>query len=154
MAGVKNIITFGFGVQGHADLIDFQSMPNGAFLFLLNYIDHGVKKLTCIPLVAKRASIVVFALLTVFTEQSPPSILQTNNGGEFSGHVHNHVGRRMVLKDEFIDLVIKELKNLWPETWFHPVWYTKYQKYSDLVQNLRYCRSCIYSYIQKSVMLA
>ena len=35
------------------------------------------------------------------------------------------------------------------ETWFHPVWYTKYQQYSHLVQNLRYHRSCIYSYIQK-----
>jgi len=54
-------------------------------------------------------------LLTIFTEQGPPSILQTDNGGEFSGHAHNHVGRRMVLKDEFIDLIIKELKNLWPE---------------------------------------
>ena len=34
-------------------------------------------------------------------------------------------------------------------TWFHPVWYTKYQKYSHLVQNLRYRRICIYSYIEK-----
>jgi hypothetical protein len=112
VAGVKNIITFGFGVRGQVDLIDFQSMPDGSFLFLLNYIDHGVKKLTSIPLVAKQASSVAFALLTIFTEQGPPSILQTDNCGEFSGHAHNHVGRRMVLEDEFIDLVIKELKNL------------------------------------------
>jgi hypothetical protein len=90
-------------------------MPDGAFLFLLNYIDHGIKKLTSNPIVAKLATIVAFALLTIFTEQGPPSTLQTGNGGEFSGHVHNHVGRRMVLEDEFIDLVIKELKNLWPE---------------------------------------
>jgi hypothetical protein len=55
VAGVKNIITFGFGVRGQVDLIDFQSMTDGSFLFLLNYIDHGVKKLTSIPLVAKRA---------------------------------------------------------------------------------------------------
>ena len=115
MAGVKNIITFGFGVQGQVDFIDFQSMPNGAFLFLLNYIDHGIKKLTSIPIVAKRTTTVAFVLLTIFTEQGPPSTLQTGNGGEFSGHVHNHVGHRMVLEDEFIDLVIKELKNLWPE---------------------------------------
>ena len=84
-------------------------MPNGSFVFLLNYIDHGVKKLTCIPLVAKRPSTIAFALLNIFTKQGPPSILQTDNGGEFSGHAHNHVGRRMVLEDEFIDLVIKEL---------------------------------------------
>ena len=115
VVGVKNIITFGFGVQGQVHLIDFQSMPDGAFLFLLNYIDHGIKKLTSIPIVAKRATTVAFALLTIFTEQGPPSILQTDNGGEFSGHAHNHVGHRMVLEDEFIDLIIKELKNLWPE---------------------------------------
>jgi len=33
--------------------------------------------------------------------------------------------------------------------WFHPVWDTKYHKKSHLVQNLRYHRFCIYSYIQK-----
>jgi hypothetical protein len=38
---IKNIITFGFGVRGQVDLIDFQSMPDGDFRFLLNYIDHG-----------------------------------------------------------------------------------------------------------------
>jgi hypothetical protein len=48
-------------------------------------------------------------------KQDPPRILQTGNGGEFSNHAHNHVGRWMVLEDEFIDLVIKELKNLLPE---------------------------------------
>ncbi len=90
-------------------------MPDGLFKFLLNYIDHGVKKLTCIPITSKRASCVAFALFTIFTETGPPSILQTDNGGEFSNHAHDHVGRRLVLEDKFIDLVIQELKNLWPE---------------------------------------
>ena len=49
-AGVRNIITEGFGVRGQVDLIDFQSTPDGPFKYLLNYIDHGVKKLTCVPL--------------------------------------------------------------------------------------------------------
>jgi hypothetical protein len=44
VAGIKNIITDGMGVRGQVDLIDFQSMPDGAFKYLLNYIDHGVKK--------------------------------------------------------------------------------------------------------------
>ncbi|KAL3779340.1 hypothetical protein ACHAWO_006298, partial [Cyclotella atomus] len=44
-AGVRNIITEGFGVRGQVDLIDFQSTPDGPFKYLLNYIDHGVKKL-------------------------------------------------------------------------------------------------------------
>ena len=73
MAGIKNIVTEGFGVRGQVDLIDFQSMPDGEFKFLLNYIDHGIKKLTSVPLVAKHASSMAFALLGIFTEQGPPS---------------------------------------------------------------------------------
>jgi len=101
-AGIKNIVTEGFGVSGQVDLIDFQIMPDGLFKYLLNYLDHGVKKLTSIPLTSKRASSVIFSLLTIFTEQGPPSILQSDNGGEFSDHAHNYVGCRMVLDDEFI----------------------------------------------------
>ena len=112
-AGIQPIIKFGMCVRGQADIIDFQSMPDGAFKFLLNYIDHGVKKLTCIPITSKRASCVAFVLFTIFTETGPPSILQTDNGGEFSNHAHNHVGCRLVLEDEFINLVILELKSLW-----------------------------------------
>ena len=115
VAGIKNMVTDGFGVRGQVDLIDFQSMPDGSFKYLLNYIDHGVKKLTSIPLTSKRAVSVAFALYCIFTEQGPPSILQTDNGGEFSGHAHDHIGRRMVLDDEFVDMVIKEVKNFWPE---------------------------------------
>jgi hypothetical protein len=36
---------------------------------------------------------VAFALFTIFTETGPPSILQTDNGGEFSNHAYDHVGR-------------------------------------------------------------
>jgi hypothetical protein len=103
---MKNIVTDGFSVCGKVDLIDFQSMPDEVFKYLYNYIDHGVKKLTSIPLSGKQASSVAFALLTNFTKQGPPSILQTNNGVKFSNHAHNHVGRRAVLEDKFIDLVI------------------------------------------------
>ena len=92
-AGIQPIITLGMCVCGQADLIEFQSMPDGAFKFLLNYIDHGVKKLTCIPITLKRASCVSFTLFTIFTETGPPSNPHTDNGGEFSNHVHDHGGR-------------------------------------------------------------
>jgi hypothetical protein len=82
VSGIKNIITFGFGVQGQVDLIDFQSMPDGDIQFLLNYIDHGIKKLTSIPLVAEGAASVALAPLTIFTKQGPPTFLQTDNGSE------------------------------------------------------------------------
>ncbi len=115
VAGIRNIVTEGFGVRGQVDLIDFQSMPDGPFKYLLNYIDHGVKKITSIPLTSKRATSVAFALFTIFTKQGPPTILQTDNGREFSNHAHDDVGHNMLLDDEFIDLVISEIKNLWPQ---------------------------------------
>jgi hypothetical protein len=84
-AGVKNIVTKGFGLRGQVDLVYFHCMPDGKFKFLPNYVDHGIKKLTCIPIIAKRASTVALALLTIFTEQGPPMILQADNGREFYG---------------------------------------------------------------------
>ena len=80
-AGVKNIVTKGFGLRGQVDLVYFQSMPDGKFKFLLNYVDHGIKKLTCIPTVAKRASTVAFALLTIFTEQGPKLTMDESSMG-------------------------------------------------------------------------
>ena len=72
--GIKNIVTDGFWVHGQANIIDFQSMPDGIFKYHLNYIDHGVEKLTSIPLAVKQASSVDLALWTIFTQQGPPSI--------------------------------------------------------------------------------
>jgi hypothetical protein len=59
VAGVKNIVTNGFGILGQADIIDFQSMPDGVFKYLLNYVDHGVKKLTSISLANKQACVLL-----------------------------------------------------------------------------------------------
>jgi hypothetical protein len=75
VAGIKPIITHGFGTQGQVDLINFQSMPNGNFCFLMNYINHGVKFLFSIPLIRKHASCIVVALLEIFTVVGPPMIL-------------------------------------------------------------------------------
>jgi hypothetical protein len=82
--GIKPILSRGFGTRGQVDLIDFQSMPNGEFKYLLNYIDHGIKFLFSIPLKRKRASCVAVALLEIFTVIGPPMILQSDNGKEFS----------------------------------------------------------------------
>jgi hypothetical protein len=107
VVGIKNIVTNGMGICGQVDLIDFQSMPDGAFNYLLNYIDHGGKKLSSVPLVSKQASSSALALFHIFTEQGPPSILQSDNGGEFSNHAHDHSGKRLLLDDNYIDLIIK-----------------------------------------------
>jgi hypothetical protein len=39
-AGLRPIVTSRLNTCGQVDLIDFQSMPDGDFCFLLNYIDH------------------------------------------------------------------------------------------------------------------
>ena len=69
MAGIKNVVTKGFGVCGQVNLINLQSMPDGKLKILLNYIDHGIKKLTSVPLVAKHALSVAMAFFGIFTEQ-------------------------------------------------------------------------------------
>jgi hypothetical protein len=84
VAGIKSIITHGFGTQGQVNLIDFQSMPNGNFCFLMNFINHGVKFLFSIPLTCKHASCIAVALLEIFTVIGPPMILQLDNRNEFN----------------------------------------------------------------------
>jgi hypothetical protein len=80
----QTITTHDFGTQGQVNLIDFQSMLDGDFRFLLNYIDHGVKFLFSIPLTRKHASYIAIALLEIFTVVGPPMILQSDNGNEFN----------------------------------------------------------------------
>ena len=41
--------------RGQVDLIDFQSMPDGDFNFLMNYQDHGVKLLLSKAIIRKTA---------------------------------------------------------------------------------------------------
>ena len=82
-AGFRPIVTNGFGVRGQVDLIDFQSMPDGNFNFLLNYVDHGIKFCVVKPLHRKTAKAVAYALYDTFTLIGCPQILQTDNGREF-----------------------------------------------------------------------
>lgn len=83
-AGLKSIIAYEFGQRGQMDLIDLQSIADGEFKYLLNYIDHCTKYLFSIPLTSKRADAVAQALVSIFTIIGPPQILQTDNGGEFA----------------------------------------------------------------------
>jgi hypothetical protein len=117
MSRLRPIITQGFGICGQVDLINFQSMPDGVFHFLLNYIDHGIKILSSVSKVRKQASCVAYALFQIITVYGPPMILQSDNRIEFSGAAmttrehHHHIG----LDPAFLDQVIVELKQLWPD---------------------------------------
>jgi hypothetical protein len=73
-------------------------MPGGNFQFFINYVDHGIKKFTSMPLIAKQAASVALVLPTIFTEQGPPSILQTNNSSEFAGWYLMMSSQNLLLK--------------------------------------------------------
>jgi hypothetical protein len=121
VAGIKPIITHGFGTRGQVDLIDFQSMTNGDFRFLLNYIDHGVKFLFSIPLTCNCASCIAIALLEIFTVVGPPIILQSDNGNEFNTvamtrkQVNEFCGILVQLTDLELSEIITEVRQLWPK---------------------------------------
>ena len=115
-SGHQPIVTKGFGERGQVhvpvaamhekyapnssppppqvDLIDFQSAPDGVYKFLLNYQDHGVKFYDCRALTHKTSAAVATALLDIFSGIGPPTILQADNGKEFSNIAGN--GRNKV----------------------------------------------------------
>jgi hypothetical protein len=122
ITGLQPIVTHGFGTRGQIDLIDFQSMPDGSFHFLLNYIDHGVKFLFSIPIVPKTASSIAIALLQIFTIIGPPMILQSDNGAEFHGAAMNDRQRKLHWNGTLVSLtnnelaaIITQIKQLWPK---------------------------------------
>jgi len=75
-------------------------MADGPFKHHLNYIDHCTKFMISVPLTSKQASAVAQALVSIFTEIGPPVIIQTDNGGEFSGIADDRsLGICLVLED-------------------------------------------------------
>jgi hypothetical protein len=99
-AGHQPIITLGFGSRGQLDLIDMQSMPDGAFKWIMNYTDHGIKLTKFFSLCSKECRGVAWLLYQLFCFIGPPSILQTDNGGEFNGIALDGKARKEQLSDE------------------------------------------------------
>lgn len=71
-------------VRTQIDLIDFQSMPDGEYKYVLVYQDHGIKFCQLRPLKEKTHKAVATELIGIFSIFGPPSILQADNGREFS----------------------------------------------------------------------
>ena len=109
------ILTKGFVLRGQVDLFNFQSMPEGHFKHLMKYQDLGKKLLISTPMVAKKANCVAYAAMEIFTLIGPPIILQCDNGREFRDMVRNSSDQNIPLYYQFIDDVIRNIKNLWPE---------------------------------------
>lgn len=76
--------------------MDFQSCPDKNYKWLFNYQDHLTKLLFLRPLQTKTANEVANELLKIFLEVGAPSILQSDNGREFTNSL------------------ISELVKMWP----------------------------------------
>ncbi|XP_025407815.1 KRAB-A domain-containing protein 2-like [Sipha flava] len=95
---IKPIVSKDFNERGQVDLVDFQSLPDGKYKWILNYQDHHTKFISLFPLESKRAVEVASNLLTIFLTFGAPKVLQSDNGREF------------------VNSVINEIKELWPES--------------------------------------
>ncbi|CAF1016668.1 unnamed protein product [Brachionus calyciflorus] len=94
---VKPIISDYLMNRGQLDLVDFQSMPDWIWKWLMHYQDHHNKLSHLNPLTSKCAREVALRRIDIFTLFGPPYILQMDNGREFVAEV------------------IKELKLIWPK---------------------------------------
>ena len=79
-----SIISSKFGERGQVDLIDLSANPSEGYKYILNYQDHLTKFVVLKPLESKNASVVAENVLDIFTTFGAPSILQCDNGLEFS----------------------------------------------------------------------
>lgn len=94
---VKPIISTEFNSRCQVDLIDFQSHPDGEYKFIMVYQDHLTKFVVIKPLKFKKSIDVAMELFDIFTLLGAPSILQSDNGREFSNSI------------------VTSLKSIWPE---------------------------------------
>ena len=83
-AGHTPILTRGLGSRGQDDLIDFQTLPDSEFQFLMNYTDVEEKFGWSTHLTAKHACSVALGLLDIFTVIGPRAILHADNGRKVS----------------------------------------------------------------------
>ncbi len=96
-AGHQPLLTRGMNICAQIDLIDFQSMPDGLFQYVLVYQDHRIKFCQLRPLRNRTQNAVAVELINIFCIFGPPSILQADNGKEVS---HGAGKSRQVLLDD------------------------------------------------------
>lgn len=78
----KNILE-----RGQVDLIVMESAPDRGFKYILNYQDHFSKFLFLRPMKTKTAAETAYNLIDIFCMITPPTVLQSDNGREFTAHV-------------------------------------------------------------------
>ena len=94
---VRPILAKDFSSRGQVNLIDMQSMAHMGYKWIMVYQDHLTKFCVLRSLTSKRAAEVAYQLMDVFLLFGIPTILQSDNGSEFTANI------------------ITELKQLWPD---------------------------------------
>ena len=84
MAGHQPLLTRGMNLRAQIDRIDYQSMPDGSYNYVLDYQDHGIKFCQLHALTQRTHHAVALELIQIFCIFGPHSILQADNGKEFS----------------------------------------------------------------------
>ncbi|KRZ65334.1 KRAB-A domain-containing protein 2, partial [Trichinella papuae] len=77
---VKPLVSTNLMSQAQVDLINFQTMPDGDFKFIMTYLNHFAKFCILSPLKSKQAEEVASKLLEIFFTFSCSGILQSDNG--------------------------------------------------------------------------
>lgn len=93
----ESVISKSFNERGQIDFIDFESMPDGKFKWILIYQDHHTKFLSLRPLETKEPDEIAMNLLSIFLTFGAPKIIQSDN-------IY-----------EFVNSIIEKLYLLWPE---------------------------------------
>lgn len=91
---VKPILSKEFNERGQVDLVDYQSTPDGEFKFVLNYQDHLTKFTMLKALKTKTANEVADNLIDIFSTLGAPTILHSDNGGEFVNKIISAVVKK------------------------------------------------------------
>jgi transposase InsO family protein len=94
---VKPVTVNELNQRGQIDLVDFQTLPDGNFKFVMHYQEHLTKYHLLSLLTTKRAVEVARRLLKIFLDFVAPRVLQSDNGREYTAEI------------------IRELSTPWPE---------------------------------------
>ncbi|KRX35491.1 KRAB-A domain-containing protein 2, partial [Trichinella sp. T6] len=76
---VKPLVSTNLMSRAQVDLINFQTMRDGDFKYIMTYLNHFKKFCILSPLKSKRAEEVASKLLEIFLTFGAPSILQSDN---------------------------------------------------------------------------
>lgn len=84
---IRPITAKDFNDRAQIDLVDFQSLPDGDFKFILYYQDFLTKYHLLRALPCKTAVNVAKHLFQIFIDFGAPSILQSDNEREFTANI-------------------------------------------------------------------